>query len=233
MHKGLFTFTVASSLLVSTSVFASCQNALGDLNQKISMNENHYQELMIGDLGKDVKMLRNAARVFSDNGMPDACVETINHTNSLLEQHAKALTGRYDAEGNGNWFTTEVERIRTAVPVSDIDKPLRAAEVVGADIRNMENTILGEIEDVVVEPQNGNITYVIVAHGGFLGWGESQVAVPWQQLRITPNTQNPVFILNISPDVLAEAPSFKRDSWAEVDNADWRMLNELYFSQNQ
>lgn len=119
------------------------------------------------------------------------------------------------------------------MPVSDIDKPLRAAEVVGADIRNMENTILGEIEDVVVEPQNGNITYVIVAHGGFLGWGENQVAVPWQQLRITPNTQNPVFILNISPDVLAEAPSFRRDSWAEVDNADWRMLNELYFSQNQ
>lgn len=230
MHKGFFALAAAASLLAPTSVFASCQDALGDLNQKIATNENRYQELIIGNLGKDVKQLRNAARVFSENGMPTACVETIDHTTALLDRHASILAGS-EADSSG-WFTSEVKRIQTAIPVSDITKPLRAAEIVGADIRNMENTVLGEVEDVVVEPKNGNIAYVIVAHGGFLGWGESQVAVPWQQLKITPGTLNPVFILNVSPTVLEEAPRFKRDSWAEVDNADWRMANELYFAQN-
>jgi hypothetical protein len=75
-------------------------------------------------------------------------------------------------------------------------------------------------------------SYAILAHGGFLGLGEKQIAVPWQQLKVTDSAETPVFVLNISDETLDEAPSFDRDSWAEIDNTEWRRSNDHFYQQH-
>ena len=60
---------------------------------------------------------------------------------------------------------------------------IRADEVVGSDVYNLESREVGEVEDIVVGTSD-NALYAIVEVGGFLGVGEREVAVPFDRLRI-------------------------------------------------
>ena len=65
--------------------------------------------------------------------------------------------------------------------------------------------VLGEIEDLVLDPRTGRLDYVVVSRGGFLGLGEEQVAVPWQALRATPDFAS--FVLPVSEEAMDGAPA--------------------------
>ncbi len=227
MRKLLLATAAVTALGAAAPAYAACNEDLQALNDKISSSEENYRVALTGSMANDVRTLRTAARIFQSNGMEDACEETVASINDLVEQR----TDDVNEEGMtlGSWSEKEVERLKTAVPVEQRNKPLRAASVVGADVRNMENEDLGEIQDVVMDPQSGDVAYAILAHGGFLGIAEKQIAVPWKQLKVTDNAEAPIFVLDVSEKVLDEAPSFERDSWAEIDNAEWRALNDAYY----
>jgi len=229
MRKLLLATAAVSAIAVATPAFAACNDDLQALNDKISSEEGNYRAALTGAMANDVRQLRSAAQIFARNGMEDACQETVASINDLVEQRTENAT----EEGItlGSWSEEEVERLKGAVPVDQRSKPLRAAAVVGADVRNMKNEDLGEVQDVVMDPQSGNIAYAILAHGGFLGIAEKQIAVPWKQLKVTDSGETPVFVLDVSEEVLDEAPSFEPDSWSEVDNAEWRRLNDTYYQE--
>lgn len=55
----------------------------------------------------------------------------------------------------------------------------RASELIGKDVYGSNNEDIGEVNDVLIG-QNGQIRGVIVGVGGFLGLGETNVALPMQ-----------------------------------------------------
>lgn len=230
MRKLLLATAAVSAVGFAAPAFAACNEDLQALNDKISANEGDYRVALTGSVANDVRTLRSAAQIFASNDMEEACEETVASINDLIEKRSASM--RDEDMTLGSWSENEVERLKTAVPVNQRSKPLRAATIVGADVRNDENEDLGEIQDVVMDPQSGDIAYAILAHGGFLGIAEKQIAVPWEKLKVTDNNDAPVFVLNVSEKVLDEAPSFERDSWAEVDNAEWRKLNDAYYEDH-
>ena len=230
MRKTLLVTAAIATVGLATPAFADCNEDLQALNKKISSEDGNYRVAVTGAMANDVRTLRSAARIFAANGMDDACEETVANIDDLIDERKESV----EKEGItlGSWSKEEAERLKGAVPVAQRSKPLHAASVVGADVRNMENEDLGEIEDVVMDPKTGDMSYAILAHGGFLGVGEKQIAVPWQQLKVTDSGDTPVFVLNVSEDVLDDAPSFDRDSWAEIDNMEWRKTNDSYYQQH-
>jgi uncharacterized protein YrrD len=86
--------------------------------------------------------------------------------------------------------------------------------VLGADVRNLQDEDLGDIEDVVLNEQ-GNIAYVLVGRGGFFGVGQDLVPVRWQDLRSVPNADT--FVLDVGQEVLEQAPAVDRDAFADSD----------------
>lgn len=228
------TLLISAALLttaMAAPAYAACDTSLSELNTKISENENNYRAVVSGELGNDVRKLRSAARIFDQHGMTEACEDTVASINDMIEQRAEKMSEN-DAAGD-NWFEEEVAKVKSAVPVDQANKPLRAAEVVGADVRNLENEDLGQIDDVIVDPRTGDLNFAIVSHGGFLGIGEKQIAVPWRELRVTESGDAPVFVLNVSEEALEDAPSFARDSWGEVDNEKWREENSDFYMKNR
>jgi sporulation protein YlmC with PRC-barrel domain len=230
MRKTLLVTAAIATVGLAAPAFAACNEDIQALNEKISSEDGNYRAALSGSMANDVRTLRSAARIFAANGMDDACEETVASIEDLIDER----TASVEKEGItlGSWSEKEIERLKGAVPVEQRSKPLHAAAVVGADVRNMENEDLGEIEDVVMDPKTGDMSYAILAHGGFLGIGEKQIAVPWRQLKVTDSGDTPVFVLNVSEKVLDEAPSFDRDSWSEIDNMEWRKSNDSYYQQH-
>jgi sporulation protein YlmC with PRC-barrel domain len=56
---------------------------------------------------------------------------------------------------------------------------VEAVTLLGSPLRNTEGTDVGKIEQLLINPDNGQIAYAVVAVGGTLGVSETSIAIPW------------------------------------------------------
>lgn len=96
-----------------------------------------------------------------------------------------------------------------AAPVPGIDdaamaKSARASKLIGNKVYQGDTSI-GEIEDVLVEPDNATVSGVILSVGGFLGVGNKLVAVPVNQIKVDSEAR---FTTGLTKEQLSNAPAF-------------------------
>ena len=80
---------------------------------------------------------------------------------------------------------------------------------VGKEVKNTEGEHLGTVKDFVSDSQ-GRVSLAIVSHGGFLGFGEKKVAIPYSAL--TYDKEKEYFTCAINKDRFANAPEFKNEA---------------------
>ena len=73
--------------------------------------------------------------------------------------------------GGGNWMTQEQPG------------QWRASKLEGLDVYNQNNEKIGDISELLVD-SSGKIQAVVVGVGGFLGLGERDVAIPFEQIKL-------------------------------------------------
>ena len=56
---------------------------------------------------------------------------------------------------------------------------LAASEVKGARVINFQNENIGDIDELLIESDTGQVRFAVLSVGGFLGLGNTKVAVPW------------------------------------------------------
>jgi len=96
-------------------------------------------------------------------------------------------------------------------PTRPIWRELRLSEarnVLGMRIKNEQGRDVGEIDNLLIDTQNGRISHVVVAVGGFMGVGEKKVVVPWSDLRIASEGKTSVATLDQAK--LESAPLWDR-----------------------
>ena len=72
------------------------------------------------------------------------------------------------------------------------------------DVVNEDNENLGDVDDTVLNMDEGVVQYVIVGVGGFLGIGEKHVAIPWEMVTYDEAEDN--LVIPVTEDELDEAP---------------------------
>jgi sporulation protein YlmC with PRC-barrel domain len=92
---------------------------------------------------------------------------------------------------------------------------LTASSLHGDKVVNPSGEHLGEIKDVMLDLESGNIDYFIIEFGGFLGLGVKYFAIPLRLL--TLDAANRRFIFNQSREVLEKAPGFDMDHWPDTN----------------
>jgi sporulation protein YlmC with PRC-barrel domain len=107
----------------------------------------------------------------------------------------------------------------------------QGSQLLGMAVQNPQGEKLGEIQDIVLNPQQTDIDYAAVAYGGFAGIGEKLLAVPWEafELKSTgapgPRKAGPkCLVLNVTQDRLKRAEGFKSENWPEQASQQWRDL---------
>jgi sporulation protein YlmC with PRC-barrel domain len=175
----------------------------------------------------EIRALMNAAVVLARRGDEQGCQQLVNTTDEIYGQYSAQLAELgLSADEVTTW---RQEQIVASRPVSEIQGAIRTTDLVGSDLRNAEDRDLGEIDNVVVSPQSGQIEYVVVTRGGFLGLGQDRIAVPWNHLRVTPGMSS--FVLPVSEDATDNAPTIddrptaegiqqSEQYWAQVIGAD-------------
>jgi sporulation protein YlmC with PRC-barrel domain len=96
-------------------------------------------------------------------------------------------------------------------PTRPIWRELRLSEarnVLGMRIKNEQGRDVGEIDNLLIDTQNGRISHVVVAVGGFMGVGEKKVVVPWSDLKIASDGKTSVATLDQAK--LESAPRWDR-----------------------
>lgn len=99
------------------------------------------------------------------------------------------------------------------------NKPLRrlaASSMIGDHVINREGESLGKIHDMMIDLKQGNIEYVVIEFGGFLGMNQKFFAVPFNALSIAKEHRHS-FILDESRESLKRYPGFDKDHWPETN----------------
>lgn len=94
-----------------------------------------------------------------------------------------------------------------------------ADTLIGDNVVNAAEEDLGDIKEIMLDMQTGQVAYAVLAFGGFLGMGEKLFAVPWQALHL--DTVNKRFVLNVEKDRLKTAPGFDKDAWPDMGDLSW------------
>jgi hypothetical protein len=217
---GLVT-TLGATAPAGAQADAECVKTLAEYDAtRTSMNEHLSDHELRG-----FAVLRNAVQFLAQNEREDACEELVETYGRMLAERRESLVEEglmVEADEQ-----ERAERLRAAPKVSDLKRPLRAGEIIGGDLVNLMNENLGDIEDVVIDPESGSISHVLVETGGFLGLGEDVVAVPLQALAVTDNINT--FILDMTAERFAEAPEVEADAIDKVKDAKWQEQNDAYY----
>ena len=83
---------------------------------------------------------------------------------------------------------------------------LAASEIKGTKVKNLQNQEIGEIDELLVEPDAGRVRFAVVSVGGFLGLGATRVAVPWTAFEITRQRGETKYRLDATKERLEKAP---------------------------
>ncbi len=86
----------------------------------------------------------------------------------------------------------------------------RGSKLIGASVYGPDNASIGEISDLIVGT-DGKITAVVVGVGGFLGVGQKDVALPFENISVTRKADSAAIDkikVSYTKDQLKDAPKF-------------------------
>ena len=101
--------------------------------------------------------------------------------------------------------------------ISGWGKTYKLSTLNKSEVKNLKGERLGQIEDFVMDLQNGRIAWVIFSHEGMVGMGQKVKIIPYEFLSFDETGKN--FILDVSKEDLT--------SLMEVRNLQGERLGEI------
>ncbi len=94
-----------------------------------------------------------------------------------------------------------------------------ADSMTGDSVRNLSGDDLGNVQEIMLDVNDGSIAYAVLSFGGFLGMGDKLFAVPWKALTLVQDEEH--FLLDVDKSVLEDAPGFDKDKWPDFSDPNW------------
>ena len=91
---------------------------------------------------------------------------------------------------------------------------LKASELIGMSVQGTDGKKLGDIKDLVIDPEEGGVEYAVLEFGGFAGIGDKYFAVPWDALQL--DQTNKKLLLDVHKKELKNAPGFDKNNWPDL-----------------
>ena len=88
---------------------------------------------------------------------------------------------------------------------------LKTTSLIEDDVYDADGTLLGEIEEILIDARTGCVRYAVLTLGGFLGIGRKRFAVPWSAL--TTDADYRRCIVDVALMRLMALPVPQDDSW--------------------
>lgn len=83
-------------------------------------------------------------------------------------------------------------------------------KLMGKDVVGSDGEKIGEISDVILDPQSGQARQLVISSGGFLGIGEKQIAVDFQSAQPVPGKDD-LRLQSLTQADVRTLPEFRYD----------------------
>ena len=101
---------------------------------------------------------------------------------------------------------------------------LSAGTLTGDTVKNRTGEEIGTLQEIMIDLDQGQVAYVVMAAGGLLGIGDKYFAVPWSLLEV--DTDSHAVIVDLDKQTIEDAPGFDKDNWPDPSDVGW--LNKVY-----
>ncbi len=103
----------------------------------------------------------------------------------------------------------------------------KASELIGMKVLGTDGKNLGDIKDLVINPDDGAIDYAVLDFGGFLGIKDKYFAIPWDALQVASDKSK--ILIDATKRDLKNAPGFDKNNWPDFgDLAQTTVIYEFY-----
>ncbi len=86
---------------------------------------------------------------------------------------------------------------------------LLVGNLIGETVVNQNNESIGEVTDLITD-KDGKITALVIGAGGFLGIGEKDVAIRFEDVKVSRDENNDLTIMaKVDKQALASAPDYQ------------------------
>ena len=86
---------------------------------------------------------------------------------------------------------------------------MQASNLIGAEVKTTNNEKVGSVSDLIID-EKGQIVGIVVGVGGFLGMGEKDVAIGWDDVTRSGTSDDNELQIKATREDLMSAPEFKR-----------------------
>ena len=99
-------------------------------------------------------------------------------------------------------------------------------KVEGTPVYGLDSKKIGRIENLMIDKITGQVAYVVLSFGGFLGLGTDHYPLPWSMLKYDENIGG--YVVNITNDHLKNAPKFHEDEDFDWNKEQGRQIEAYY-----
>ena len=114
------------------------------------------------------------------------------------------------------------------VSIDELSPGLRAAEIIGAEVRSSDDKIVGEVRNIVFGTKDRR-DYAIVASGGFFTPGKESIVVPMAALKVSQKRDS--FFLPILEAQVKTVPLMPDQRYDWLSDQAWRTRNDAFFGR--
>lgn len=94
---------------------------------------------------------------------------------------------------------------------------VRCTDLDGHEVQGLDESDLGSIDEVVIDPIAGRASYFVLGTGGVLGLGEKHFALPWGNTRIRyENGDELIATYPTTEEQLEKAPEYDPENWQRM-----------------
>ncbi len=84
-----------------------------------------------------------------------------------------------------------------------------ASNLIGADVKTAKGEDVGSVNDLIID-EKGQVAAIVVSVGGFLGMGEKDVAIGWDDVTRSAMSDDNELQIKSTREGLMSAPEFKK-----------------------
>jgi hypothetical protein len=105
---------------------------------------------------------------------------------------------------------------------------ISSAKVDGTNCYNSNGNHLGTVDHLMIDKYTGQVQYVVISFGGFLGIGESYHPLPWQSL--TYHTGMGGYVVDADRARLEHAPRYMSSNMPDWNDRSYRSRVDEYWA---
>ena len=98
--------------------------------------------------------------------------------------------------------------------------------VEGTPVFGRDGDKLGKVHSLMIDKQAGQVAFVIISTGGFLGLGQAYHPLPWSAFHYSPEQEG--YVVQIDKRMLEGGPSFRPDTAPTFDESYGKRVTDYY-----